>query len=140
MGLFRIMAAAGVVTIGLMGCAFSHTTSHHYVAHQATSPVHHDTGHHSLGGYRESGHAPAQRSGHSGRSSHSGTMTHPAAAWRGHSYHASSHSWQRHHSSSRIYRKPAPPPLVPGKTADGRYVLPGGMESVCAGGTPPPCE
>jgi len=43
------------------------------------------------------------------------------------------------HIYPRIYRRPAPPP-VPGRLPDGRYVLPGGLESVCAGGTPPPCQ
>jgi hypothetical protein len=132
MRFLRIMAGAGVVTIGFMNCAFSHATSHHYVAHPTSSSVHHDAGHHSPSVHHVSG--------HSAKPSHSGTATHPAAAWHGKSYHAPPHSWQHHYSSARIYRKPAPPPLVPGKTADGRYVLPGGMESVCAGGTPPPCE
>ncbi len=60
----------------------------------------------------------------------------------GHSHERTRHSehghhYHEHHGSRRTYRKPAP---VPGRTPDGRYVLPGGLESVCAGGTPPPCQ
>jgi hypothetical protein len=46
------------------------------------------------------------------------------------------HAWE-HHAPPRPYRRPPP---VPGRTPDGRYVLPGGLESTCAGGTPPPCQ
>ncbi len=49
--------------------------------------------------------------------------------------HSSEHG--HHHRERRTYHRPAP---VPGRTPDGRYVLPGGLESVCAGGTPPPCQ
>ena len=47
------------------------------------------------------------------------------------------HRYGERHVYKRIYR---PPPPIPGRTPDGRYVLPGGLESVCAGGTPPPCQ
>ena len=47
------------------------------------------------------------------------------------------HDWNRH-AYPHAYRRPPPP--APGRTPDGRYVLPGGLESVCAGGTPPPCQ
>jgi hypothetical protein len=60
----------------------------------------------------------------------------------GHSYshhygHSEPYRHGYHHSEHRTYHRPAP---VPGRTPDGRYVLPGGLESVCAGGTPPPCQ
>jgi hypothetical protein len=70
--------------------------------------------------------------------SYGGTHSH------GHSHaypHEKSYNHGHHHSGHaypRSYRKPPPPP-VPGRHQDGRYVLPGGLESVCAGGTPPPC-
>jgi hypothetical protein len=48
------------------------------------------------------------------------------------------HHYNERHVNPRVYRRPPPPP--PGRTPDGRYVLPGGLESVCAGGTPPPCQ
>ena len=65
---------------------------------------------------------------------------HPHAT--GH-YHAHSRSSEHghHYSGRHVYRHVyRPPPPVPGRTSDGRYVLPGGRESVCAGGTPPPCQ
>jgi hypothetical protein len=58
----------------------------------------------------------------------------------GHSYshhHGKLYRHGYHHEEHRTYHRPAP---VPGRTSDGRYVLPGGVESVCAGGTPPPCQ
>jgi hypothetical protein len=56
-----------------------------------------------------------------------------------HTYEGSTHHGHgTHHERHGAYRKPAPPP-APGRQQDGRYVLPGGLESVCAGGTPPPC-
>jgi hypothetical protein len=50
-----------------------------------------------------------------------------------HSYKKSSHKTYHH------YVKPKPKPN-PGIRSDGRYVLPGGLETTCAGGTPPPCR
>lgn len=69
-----------------------------------------------------------------------------------HSYSSSKHSSGKHYRSSSPKHKSnhkgtyhhsktyKPVPHVPGRTQDGRYVLPGGLESVCAGGTPPPCK
>jgi hypothetical protein len=71
--------------------------------------------------------------------------SHSSHAYGGTHKHAYPHAESKHghhrserHGHPRSYRKPAPPP-VPGRKQDGRYVLPGGLESVCAGGTPPPC-
>jgi hypothetical protein len=71
--------------------------------------------------------------------------SHSSHAYGGTHKHAYPHAGSKHghhrserHGYPRPYRKPAPPP-VPGRQQDGRYVLPGGLESVCAGGTPPPC-
>jgi hypothetical protein len=74
------------------------------------------------------------------------TKPHHAQAYSKHSYsavphhhysypHATGHHQGARHTRPRTYYRPAP-----GKTPDGRYVLPGGLESVCAGGTPPPCQ
>jgi hypothetical protein len=131
MGFLQIVAGAGVLTIGLMGCAFSHTTTKHYVSHHSAGVAHHGQSH-----------APARKSWHSSKPIHGRTVTHPPGTGHAKGYHGAKapHSWKHHYSSHRTYHKPAPPPRVPGKTTDGRYVLPGGMESVCAGGTPPPCQ
>lgn len=51
----------------------------------------------------------------------------------------SSHGKTTHKKTYRHSYKPKPKPK-PGIQADGRYVLPGGMETTCAGGTPPPCR
>ena len=58
-------------------------------------------------------------------------------AYRRPHYPAHGHHHGERHGYPHVYR---PPPPVPGRTPDGRYVLPGGLESVCAGGTPPPCQ
>ncbi len=74
------------------------------------------------------------------------TKPHHAHAHSNHAYsdaphhhhgypHAAGHHHREPHASPRTYDRPAP-----GRTPDGRYVLPGGLESVCAGGTPPPCQ
>ena len=47
------------------------------------------------------------------------------------------HHYKEHHAHPPVYHRPPP---VPGRKPDGRYVLPGGLESTCAGGTPPPCQ
>ncbi len=75
------------------------------------------------------------RHAHGGVHAHS--YSHSHGAWHSHPKSPyGHHSWKRH-SYPRPYHRPAP---VPGRTSDGRYMLPGGLESVCAGGTPPPCQ
>jgi hypothetical protein len=72
---------------------------------------------------------------HSYGGTHGHIYSHP------HGYPTSSrhghHPAERHYYHRKYHR---PPPPQPGRTPDGRYVLPGGLESVCAGGTPPPCR
>lgn len=73
----------------------------------------------------------------------SGAHAAPKHAGKAPPSHGTSHSSAKHHTASRKsyhhYSKPKPKP-APGIRADGRYVLPGGMETTCAGGTPPPCR
>lgn len=108
----RLALMASVVMVGLMGSASSHTKPKHEYSHS----------------YKH-----AYRSSHSHAKPHS--HVHPYAHGKApkHRYY---HSERRNYSHR--YHKPAPRP-VPGRKQDGRYVLPGGLESVCAGGTPPPC-
>ena len=78
------------------------------------------------------------------------TYAHPRHAYSGapaHRYayphvHEHGRSSERGHryGERHVHRRIERPPPVPGRTSDGRYVLPGGLESVCAGGTPPPCQ
>ncbi|MCB8882864.1 hypothetical protein ACELLULO517_21640 [Acidisoma cellulosilytica] len=121
---YRIWAAAGVISIGLIGSAFSHTTTKHYAA------PHHSTTHHYV--------AP-KKAWRPAKPYHGKPVTHPK------SYHAPAHKSWKHYEPShktwhKTYHKPAPPPRMPGRTTDGRFMLPGGMESTCSGGTPPPCQ
>lgn len=107
----RILAAAGVITLGLIGCASSHTNPKH--------------------GHSASEHSHGYSASHWHSYGHAHSTSHEAS--KGHYHHyAPKHSYPRYHA-------PAPRP-VPGKTQDGRYMLPGGLELVCAGGTPPPCQ
>lgn len=125
---YRIMAAAGVISFGLMGGACSHTATKHYAPQ-------HTTAHHST--------APSsKKTWHKTAPYHGKTVTHPPGTGHGKGYHAPHvpKTWKHYPSGHKTYHKPAPPPRQPGKTSDGRFVLPGGMESVCAGGTPPPCQ
>jgi hypothetical protein len=71
---------------------------------------------------------------YSGTHGHSYSHHHGYSGSSRHGHHSTGRHSYPHH-----YHK-APPPPVPGRTPDGRYVLPGGLESVCAGGTPPPCQ
>jgi hypothetical protein len=113
----RVALAASLVMAGLVGTASSHTKPKHEHSHAS----------HAYGGTHTHSYSTSQAHGHS----------------RSHGYHHETPSKHGHHHGERhgyprTYRKPAPPP-VPGRQQDGRYVLPGGLESVCAGGTPPPC-
>jgi len=112
MRLLHVAMTAGVIMAGLIGCASSHSKPRHSHPYpkQASSGA---AAHH---------HAYPQATGHG--------ATRSGASEHGH-YHGA------HHHEARAYHRPAP---VPGRTPDGRYVLPGGLESVCAGGTPPPCQ
>ena len=119
---YRIWAVAGAISIGLMGSAFSHTTSKHYVpkrsaTHHYVAPkkTWHPAPHPPGTGHSKGYHAPAHKTWHP-------------------SYKPSHKTWHK------TYHKPAPPRPVPGIRSDGRYMLPGGMESTCSGGTPPPCH
>jgi hypothetical protein len=51
-----------------------------------------------------------------------------------HKYYSSHGHSGTHHSYHHTYTAPKPqyPP--------GSYMLPGGLQSVCTGGTPPPCQ
>jgi hypothetical protein len=110
MTLLRAALLASLVMAGLTGTASSHTKPKHDGSHSS----------HAYGGTNK----------HAYPSSHSHAYPH------GESKHG--HHRSERHGYPHKYRKPAPPP-VPGRQQDGRYVLPGGLESVCAGGTPPPC-
>ena len=134
---YRILAAAGVISIGLMGSAFSNTMPKHEATHHM--PEHHSTEHHYVP-------PSSKKSWHPSQPHHGKTVTHPWHPQHSKSYHAppAHKSWKHNETGHKTYHptyhKPAPPPRVPGRTTDGRFVLPGGMESVCAGGTPPPCQ
>ena len=104
---------ASVIMAGLIGCASSHTKPKHetaYHKHYTNVPAHRHETGHSTRGHPHE---------------------HPHYSGHGHHY-------KEHHTYPRTYRRPPPP--QPGRTPDGRYVLPGGLESTCAGGTPPPCQ
>ena len=110
MRLFSVAVTASVIMAGLIGCASSHTKPKHEYVY-----------------HRHTTAVPAR--GHT--TGHSREHPH----YSGHGRH-----YQKHHAHPRVYHRPPPPPPVPGRTPDGRYVLPGGLESTCAGGTPPPCQ
>jgi hypothetical protein len=111
MRLLSVALATSLIMAGLIGCASSHTR-----------PKHDDAYHKHAYGAEAHRHGYAHESGHYHERSHG-------------SEHG--HHYRERHGHSRTYQRPAP---VPGRTPDGRYVLPGGLESVCAGGTPPPCQ
>jgi hypothetical protein len=117
MTLLRVALAASLVMAELMGTASSHTKPKHEHSHSS----------HAYGGTHSHSYSTSHGHGHS----HSPGYHHETPYQHGH------HRSERH-GYPRSYRKPAPPP-EPGRQQDGRYVLPGGLESVCAGGTPPPC-
>ncbi len=111
MRLLSVALTASLIMAGLIGCASSHTKPRHDEAYRK----------HAYGG-------DAHRHGHPHETGHHDERSHR-------SEHG--HIDRERHGYPRTYHKPAP---VPGRTPDGRYVLPGGLESVCAGGTPPPCQ
>jgi hypothetical protein len=125
MDLLRIVAAAGAMTIAVMGCAFSHTYTKHYAPHASHKAAHHE---------------PSKKTWHSAKPFHGKTISHPPGHGHGHHAPKAPHSRKHHWTGHKTYHRPPPPRPMPGKTSDGRYMLPGGMESVCAGGTPPPCQ
>jgi hypothetical protein len=111
MRLPSVALTTALIMAGLIGCASSHTKpKHDYAYHK-----------HAYGSEAHR-HEYPHESGHRRERSH----------WSGHGHH-----YRERHGHPRTYRKPAP---IPGRTPDGRYVLPGGLESVCAGGVPPPCQ
>lgn len=125
MRLFKLITAVGVISLGVMGAASSHTQSKH-------GPTRHVVAAHAHA------HAAAKKGGwHAPKAA-----LHPPGTGHGKGYHAprAPHSWKHYKAPHKTYHRPAPPPRVPGRTSDGRYMLPGGLESVCAGGTPPPCQ
>jgi hypothetical protein len=112
MRLLSVVLTASLIMAGLIGCASSHTKPKHYAYHR-----------HAYSGAVAHRHSYPHATGHA----------HARARWSAHGHH---------YGQSHAYRRPykRPPPPVPGRKPDGRYVLPGGLESVCAGGTPPPCQ
>lgn len=115
MNLYCIWAAAGVISLGLISSAFAHTTTKHYTSSK------HTTSHHYV--------AP-KKTWH---------PSHAAPAHKSSKHYTPQKRWHpTYHKPT--YHKPPPPRPVPGIRSDGRYVLPGGMESTCSGGTPPPCQ
>jgi hypothetical protein len=116
MRLLRVAMTASLIMAGLIGCASSHTKPRHeYGTHS-----------HSYS-YSYSG-APTHRHSYPHGSGHD----HEHSRWSAHGHH-----YGERHPHPHVYHRPPP---APGRTPDGRYVLPGGLESVCAGGTPPPCQ
>jgi hypothetical protein len=106
----RLILALGMMVAGLAAPAFASSTTKQKTYPHKTSQTHHTATKHAAP------HAPAKKSTHS-------TYKKPA------------------HKTYKHYAKPKPRPKPkPGIQADGRYVLPGGLESTCAGGTPPPCR
>jgi hypothetical protein len=112
MRFLSVAMTASLIMAGLIGCASSHTRPRHDYA----SPRH------AYSGGLTHRHAYP----------HSEVHGHARPRWSAHGHH-----YGERHIYRRVYR---PPPPTPGRMPDGRYVLPGGLESVCAGGTPPPCQ
>ncbi|HTI00623.1 MAG TPA: hypothetical protein VL752_06710 [Acidisoma sp.] len=106
----RLILALGTIAAGLAAPAFASTK--HKTYHHATSHAHHEATKHEQ--HHTTHHYSKKNSYH-------------------HTYRKPSHKTYHH------YYKPKPKPK-PGIRSDGRYVLPGGMETTCAGGTPPPCR
>ena len=112
MRLLSVAMTASVIMASLIGCASSHTRLRHEHAYAR----------HTYSGALTHHHGYPHATGHG----------YARPRWSAHGHH-----YGERHTYRRIYRPPPPPP---GRTPDGRYVLPGGLESVCAGGTPPPCQ
>lgn len=106
----RLVLVLGAMLAGLTAPAFASSATKHKTYPHKTSQTHPATTKH------EPHHYTTKKSTH-------------------HTYRKPSHKTSHH------YAKPKPKPKPkPGIRSDGRYVLPGGLETTCAGGTPPPCR
>jgi hypothetical protein len=108
----RLILALGTMLAGFAMPAFASSATKHKTTHHETSTTHHAATTH------EKHHSTTKQSTH-------------------HSYKTSGHKTYHHYVKPKPKPKPKP---NPGIRSDGRYVLPGGLETTCAGGTPPPCR